>query len=373
MSRVQQQKFLVKINTNYCIRFHHLQKIDDSSSDKSMIETKKQIIILEDDQFGSLIINANEFNYYNGNLENITIVCYTDKDFPEYEINIEEQVVRIKQIYMNDILKIAFMEDMIKIHGLEPYHNDWEPAFFYGMMTENDVQMLQKNKSLKVIIWIGTDINMHGNINVKRARYQRIQQLSKVRHLAISSFIKNSLNSLSMPFKFVPFMGVNFDLYKPITKGPCIYLYTALCAESYYGYEIYSRLLEKYKDITFIITCCKYYYDQLIRDGKPLKYNIKCYDKEELINKIYPQCFLGLRLTNHDGLAGTVQELGLLGIKSIHNGESPSSLNYKTYDDVCVLIENEMKTIGTSDPVLAESVKKYLTVKSEFFNSDFYS
>ena len=130
--------------------------------------------------------------------------------------------------------------------------------------------------------------------------------------------------------------------------------------------------MEKYKHINFIVTCCKFYYDNLIKLNKPLKYGIKYYSKDELISKIYPQCFIGLRLTDHDGLAATVQELGLLGIKTIHNGCSPSSLNYNSFEDICEHIDNEIKTIGSSDPITALEVKEYLTINKKFFSTEYY-
>ena len=87
---------------------------------------------------------------------------------------------------------------------------------------------------------------------------------------------------------------------------------------------------------------------------------------------LYNKCFIGLRLVPHDGLASTVQELGLMGIKCVHNGNSPSALNYNTISDILSHIEKEAKTIGTKDEKLAEEVKKYLTIPNTFFNVDTY-
>lgn len=56
-----------------------------------------------------------------------------------------------------------------------------------------------------------------------------------------------------------------------------------------------------------------------------------------------------------------------MGIKSIHNGYSPSSLNYNNFNDICNHIDDERKKIGTIDNDLANTVKKYLTVSEDFF------
>lgn len=66
-----------------------------------------------------------------------------------------------------------------------------------------------------------------------------------------------------------------------------------------------------------------------------------------------------------------MQELGLMGIKSIHNGDSPSCLNYVTFDDICKHIDNEIKTIGSQDIELANSVRQYLTLDPKFFKTSF--
>jgi hypothetical protein len=59
--------------------------------------------------------------------------------------------------------------------------------------------------------------------------------------------------------------------------------------------------------------------------------------------------------------------------KCVHNGRSPSSLNYKTFEDICQHIKTEMKMIGTCDTKLANEVKKYLTINPAIFSTDFYS
>ena len=279
---------------------------------------------------------------------------------------------------MNPSLKITFLEDMIKLYDLKEYNNDYEPTIFYGLITDNDICTLEKNKSLKVIIWTGGDINYKINRSADLSvmflkNIKRILKVPKIKHISISSFISKSLTDLNLPFKMVPIMGLNFNLYKPIIKGPCIYLYTSPSYSKYYGEELYVKLIKKYKNIKFIITCCKLAYQNCEKkllniENIPVNY----YTKEQLLNNIYSQCFIGLRLTDHDGLSATVQELGLFGIKTVHNGCSPSSLNYKTFEDICFHIDKEIKTIGKIDIHTAIQVKKYLTVDQKFFNSNYH-
>jgi hypothetical protein len=339
-----------------------------------------RLSILEDQQFGKIEIKNKSIytsNYYNGNLNKLTINCeYFNINFKIY---VQEEPIAIRQIYMNNTLKITFMDDIKKMYGLREYDNDDEPAIFYGLMTNDDISVLEKNKSLKVIVWVGGDINDTINRNAQVARMiktnlDRILKVTKIRHVSISSFISNSLTNMKLPYKMVPFMGIDFSKYKPILKGPCIYLYTAIGFEEYYGLTMYTKLMEKYSNIKFIVTCCLVSYQYLLKNPElQKKYEINYYTKEELINEIYPKCFIGLRLTDHDGLSATVQELGLMGIKSVHNGASPSALKYETFEDICRHIDEEIKTIGEIDNILASNVEQYLTIDPNFLNSKYYS
>lgn len=362
---------------------NHTYEVNRSTNYKLIIETTKSnkidISIIEDPQYGIInIMNKENFDicYYNDDFDVITIQCNcTDSN---YTIKFIPENTAIKQIHMNKDLKITFLKEMQEQFNLKEYSNDYEPCIFYGLMNNDDISVLEKNKSLKVIVWIGGDINFIINRSPNISKYikknvLRVLKIPKVRHISISSFITRSLTDLNLPFKHIPFMGINFSHYKPVIKGPCIYLYTSIGCEDYYGLRFYKLLMEKYKNTKFIVTCCKMSYDYLSKNPRLQKYGIKYYTKQELINDIYPQCFISLRLTDHDGLSGTVQELGLLGIKSVHNGCSPSSLNYETYDDICEHIDREMKLIGTIDQELSNKVKDYLTIDPNFFNINFHA
>lgn len=347
---------------------HHTFNVKENINYQILINSFESTFLLlsikEDFDFNKIILSGkNEyiFNYYSIFNGIITIIIESDS---KYTMEFKEQTIRIDQIYVSSVLQQAFLYDLKCTLDLTNYYDDYRPAIFYGIMDDTDFKKLNNNKSLKIIIWVGGDINRNNRMNLERIN--QIRNMKRVIHIAISSFICNDMIELKLPYKNLPIMGVNFDLYKPIIKGPAIYLYTDLRSENTYGKNIYVKLMEKYKNTKFIVTCCKVTYDRCILNKTPLKYGISCHDKQELISKIYPQCFIGLRLTTHDGLAGTVQELGLLGIKCIHNGSSPSSLNYKNFDDICNHIDNEMKTINTKDEKMAEHVRQYLTIDQSF-------
>lgn len=184
------------------------------------------------------------------------------------------------------------------------YTNPYLPTIYYGVWSETDLEHLKRNKSLKIIIWTGGDINVSGYRTKKIIKQimntiNEIKKLTKVIHISISSFIDKSLDGFGLSYLQIPFMGINFDDYKPVIKGPCIYVYTSPGSEKYYGSDLYEKIVQIFPKINFIFTCYKT--DHREKHPHILKYGIKYYSRLELINEIYPKCFLGLRLTIHDG------------------------------------------------------------------------
>lgn len=99
----------------------------------------------------------------------------------------------------------------------------------------------------------------------------------------------------------------------------------------------------------------------------------KHYERKELRDKVFPNCFLGIRLTHHDGLAGGVQELGLMGIKSVWNGGTPSAIGWKNLQDIVKAVREEQKTVGEIDYKMAEKVKEFLTLDPNFYEMGTYT
>lgn len=343
-------------------------------------EPNNEIILSveEDEYFGEFLINDERdgftFHYFNGDNESITVICTALLNF---RLELIPEDIEIEQLHMTEHLRQGFYDRVKNSTALRDYENDYLPAIFFGIWSDEDLNLLRKNKSLKIIIWSGGDINAADyREDYVRERILRnvseIRALSKVIHVSKSPFIAKSLAEFGIPYIETPFCPIDFDLYKPVKKGNSIYIYTAPSRESYYGFDWYDKVVEKYKDINFIFACCKAGYDFINATGYQSKYDVRYYEEEELIDTVYSQCFLALRLTRHDGIANTVQELGLMGIRSVHNGSSPSSLKYKTLEDLYRHIDNERETIGTCDEVLATEVRRYLTLPPDFYKTGFY-
>ena len=225
-----------------------------------------------------------------------------------------------------------------------------KPMIFFGVYTNEDLELIKNHNSYSLIIWGGSDSLPSFALRAKQHKLFTIKK--NIFHIAQSLWIANDLKLYKYAFKQVAWYSLKKHLFNCCKKGKCIYIYKS--NEVFYGKNIYNKIRKELEK--------KY---QII-DG------IAPWLPHDKMPSLYNKCFIGLRLVPHDGLASTVQELGLMGIKCVHNGNSPSALNYNTISDILSHIEKEAKTIGTKDEKLAEEVKKYLTIPNTFFNVDTY-
>lgn len=238
-----------------------------------------------------------------------------------------------------------FTDQILKTYPhLKVKYNPREPCIFFGIYTNDDIRNIMNHKSYGLIIWGGSDA-----MNPQLLDF--VKQLDKSRFFSIaqSKWVADDLKKAGIPYKQLPWYSLNKKQFKPVKKGKKIYIYMPTHRKQFYGYNLFMAIKQKVR------------YEIIVGDGKIP------YDK---MPETYAQCFVGLRLVPHDGLGSTVQEIGLMGIKCIHNGNSPSALNFKTIQDIVQHIEKEAKTIGTKDEEMAKIVNEYLNIDSSFFKVD---
>lgn len=115
--------------------------------------------------------------------------------------------------------------------------------------------------------------------------------------------------------------------------------------------------------------------------NKPVDFNKKKYktiligtgsiDSNDMVN-VYKHCYLGLRLTPHDGVGYQVIESGLMGIRTVHNGGAPSSISYSNYKDIKKIIENEKNKIGLIDTNLSNKTYDFCKFNKKTFSLKTY-
>ena len=239
-----------------------------------------------------------------------------------------------------------FSDKILKTYpNLIDNYNINKPCIFFGCYSEEDFTHIANHKSYGLIIWGGSD-SMNQNFLSKVKNLDE----NKFFSIAQSKWIQDDLNRKSLRNAFRPWYCLNKSNFKPVPKGNKIYIYMPgeIYTQKRYGLDIFNEIKSSIPSYEFIIG-----------DGN-IPYS-------EIFNA-YKQCFIGLRLGKHDGLGSTVQELGLMGIKTVHNGQSPSALNYNSVNDILNKIEEESKLIGSVDFELAKEVNYFLTIEDEFFD-----
>lgn len=251
----------------------------------------------------------------------------------------------IKQAYISEGIRF-FRDKFAKKFNLNLIDaNDTkniEPLAIFSPCTEEDYNLYRNYKGDVTVVWCGSDA-----MKIDKQR-EGILKSRKARHIAISSFIAKDLDKLSVPYERIPISPTNIDL-KPFDRGDNIYFYGAADKKKseFYG-EHYLKEIEE-------------------RTGlKIIKANKNTYSYNELI-EVYKTCFIGLRLTIHDGLPNTAIELGLMGRRCVHNGETPHSYSYKNVGDICdaVMKEYENRHIDDTKQV-SKDWRDYVDVGNEW-------
>ena len=234
------------------------------------------------------------------------------------------------------------------MHGLSDYIDPKKPTFFYGLYRK-DIELMEKHKSLLVLIWRGSDIFQPGHLDsVKKTK-------TNVKHVAISSFICKDLDEVGIKYTYLPLVGRPVFDIKPKPLGSEIYIYLPKTRHDFFNADIVKQIKKK----------CKYKIN--------IATNINHYSRKELL-KVYERCFCGLRLSNHDGLPNQVIEMGLMGRRCIHNGELPGSIKWdkNNVDEIVDNINNEAKNIVNINKCLYKDMKKFIYVGKEWLYLDYW-
>lgn len=250
----------------------------------------------------------------------------------------------------------SFKTPILTMHPhLRDNYNCNAPIILFGLYRNEDLRLVLQHKSYCMIIFGGSDTFIGDKIwascgvnrfnNLLKLK-EHMNKNNKIILISQSKWISDDLKKINLDHHLVPWYSLNKNLFSPVNKGKFIYIYNK--DHPFYGASLIKNIEKKLQGKYYIITA-----------NGSISY--------EKMPEIYSQCFIGLRLVLHDGLASTVQELGLMGIKCVHNGNSPSALNYKTENDIIAHIEREAQKIGTIDEKMANQVDKYLNIDSSFF------
>lgn len=241
--------------------------------------------------------------------------------------------MKFKQAYISKSLKGL---NFRSVYNLKKYTDSSEPLVIFGMYRQEDLGTLLNHNSDIILVWQGCDGK---DLTDKWAELIKTKQ---VKHYAISHWISENLTKHGIEHELKPISATKPVLnIKP--NGDSIYIYSSdLSPESgiYHG----DHYIEEIKKRTGL---------EVIRT------TLKSYNKKELFS-IYEKCFINLRLTEYDGCPNTNLEMGLMGRKSIFNGNIPHSIKWNDIDDICESIMQEYENRKNDNSQVAKDIINYI-------------
>ena len=242
--------------------------------------------------------------------------------------------MRIKQGYVSSALHKLKDRYMTK-YDLIPYTNIGRPLVMFGMYKDVDYQIMNNHEGHLTIVWCGSDSI---KINRKRSRYLKQR---KPRNIAKSEFISKDLKIYKHEVIPVSACSLDYDCEK---RGDSIYFYGT---NEIYGIS-YLKEIRSRTGLNIIHAQGEYSQDQ--------------------VRELYKQSFIGLRLTKHDGLPNTVLELGMMGRRSIYNGNIPHSIRWVNIDDICNSIMKEYEKRHEDNTDISTDIKRFIDIKDSWLH-----
>ena len=228
---------------------------------------------------------------------------------------------------------VSFFKSMFnEKYGLKEVDNNTDNVVMFGMYDEADYNFAKNHRGKIKVVWCGTD----------STRIKRVEELKNYEHIAMSSFISHDLKQHGLNHTIIPVnpSSININLER---RGVCIYHYGD---GDVYG-EKYIHEIERRTGLTVIHASANEF------------------SRVELM-AIYKACFIGLRLTKHDGLPNTVIELALMGRRCIYNGDLPNCIKWSGIDDICESIIEEYKRKDENNNHIQQDMINYLNISNDW-------
>jgi len=189
---------------------------------------------------------------------------------------------------------------MLSKFDLRLYDNPDEPIVMYGLYRPEDYQFLTGYKNKIYVLWCGTDARI--------AIGDRINKVisSGCVNIAKNKQIHDTLKTKGISSKIIPVTPTPLDI-TPQEKGNKVYCYIGSKGKE----QQY-----KVKALKYLENNVKYKFIYAYHNS---------YTREELID-IYGQCFIGIRLLDHDGLSNSIIEMALMGRRTISNNHIPGTI-----------------------------------------------
>ena len=273
----------------------------------------------------------------------------------------------------------VFGNRLFSKYGMEKFYpkddND-KPVVIFGCYGGGVKRDIMNQRNLVVIVWSGGDgVRLHedtGFINYCKENDHRIF------HIAHSHWLQTDLTYWGLDYidrVVLPLLPESFQFEPDV--GNKVYHYGPKQRGWYYGRDIMVKTRASWESNR--------------HRPKVVITEPRGYSQSELYD-IYKDSFIGVRLTEHDNMALSCIELGLMGRRSIFNGNIPCAIpyghEYTTYrpetkkewvfqDEETLRPRIEQMILEawqdpSPDPLLAEEMRDFVHDDKEWLNTKFY-
>ena len=208
-----------------------------------------------------------------------------------------------------------FRPRLIQKYGFRNYvawQDQKTPTVFFGCYGIGIKEIIIRHEGLAVIVWSGSDSTRLHEYS-PFVKYCRANN-DRVFHIAHSHFIQKDLEHFGIEYIDRVVLPQDFSMFKYEPKwGNLVYHYGQKARIWYYG----SHLMQKLRDEW-----------EKPRDKPKVEIVLSTVYSQKELYEIYKNSFIGVRLTEHDNMALSAIELGLMGRRTIFNGNIPCAINY---------------------------------------------
>lgn len=237
-----------------------------------------------------------------------------------------------------------FKDNFCYKYRLFDYTRKSHPAVFIGMYNAIDWSTFIKHKGHSTVVFQGMDCKDLTGLTAE------LLKLKNPRVICISHWQSETLKNLNVEHELIPVSATIVGEQKPVPRGTSVYFYSSdlsPASSEYYGESMLNEIREKTKLNIIRATYNTFTHDQL--------------------QDVYKECFVGLRLTQYDGLPNGVLEMGLLGRRTIFNGKIPHAIHWTDVDDICEKINQEYENRNEDNKHIHTDIANFVNIPNNLF------
>ncbi len=217
------------------------------------------------------------------------------------------------------------------------------PVVFFGCYSDAQRIEIAKHMGDAIVVWMGSDFDIQG--------WHDLWRRPNMYHVAIGPWLQRELDGAGLRWRRVNLVGSPLvDTLHSEPLGAAVYCYMPEKRRAFYGGHVLDEVRRALPDVEFIV-----------HNGVDV-----CSAE---MPAVYRRCYIGLRLARHDGGSEGVIEMGLMGRRSVHNGDTPASINWSTVDDIVGYIKTERSRVAPAVYATAQDTRGHIETGSAWLDT----